>query len=233
MPRLLIHVEGQTEETFDQNVLRDHLVQAGYGSVSARLVGNPRLRSRRGGIRSWQSTRNDILRHLKQDAGAVASTLLDYYGMPHDSPGRGDAQEKRSTSEKAQCVETALFEDVWRELGERFDPRGFVPLVMMHEFEALLFSDPDRFAHGIGKGELAREIQAIRREFESPEDINDSTETAPSKRIIRLFPEYEKPLFGVIAAIEIGLHSMRLQCPHFNTWLERLEALPTECSYLP
>jgi hypothetical protein len=103
---------------------------------------------------------------------------------------------------------------------------------MMHEFEALLFSDPDRFAHGLGKSDLAREIEAIRREFESPEDINDSTETAPSKGIICLFPEYEKPLFGVIAALEIGLNAMRLQCPHFNTWLERLDALPTECFYL-
>jgi hypothetical protein len=116
MPRLLIHVEGQTEETFVQNVLRDHLVQAGFGSVSARLVGNPRLRSRRGGIRSWQSTRNDVLRHLKQDAGAVAATMVDYYGMPPEWSGRANATGKRSTSEKAECVETALHEDICREL---------------------------------------------------------------------------------------------------------------------
>ncbi len=232
MPRLLIHVEGQTEETFVQNVLRDHLVQAGYGSVSARLVGNPRLRSRRGGIRSWQSTRNDIVRHLKQDAGAVATTLVDYYGMPADWPGRAIAPGKRMTLEKAECVEAALHEEICRELGQRFDPRRFVPMVMMHEFEALLFSDPDRFEQGIGKSGLSEQMYAIRREFETPEDINDSSVTAPSKRIIRLFPRYEKVLFGVIAAFEIGLGSMRQECPHFHEWLQKLEALPKECSYL-
>jgi hypothetical protein len=52
MPRLLVHVEGQTEETFVNDVLCEHLTRSGYSSVSARLVGNPRLRSRRGGIRS-------------------------------------------------------------------------------------------------------------------------------------------------------------------------------------
>ena len=96
----------------------------------------------------------------------------------------------------------------------------------MHEFEALLFSDPNRFAQGIGRGDLTAKLQAIRQTFASPEDINDSAETAPSKRIESLFPGYEKPLLGVVAALEIGLPTIRQQCPHFNEWLERLEALP-------
>jgi hypothetical protein len=33
MSRLLIHVEGQTEEDFVNVVLRDYLVHAGYQSV--------------------------------------------------------------------------------------------------------------------------------------------------------------------------------------------------------
>jgi hypothetical protein len=37
----------------------------------------------------------------------------------------------------------------------------------------------------------------------------------------------EKPLFGVIAAMEISLPTIRQECPHFNEWLERLESLPT------
>jgi hypothetical protein len=49
MARLLIHVEGQTEESFVNVVLRDHIVSRGYESVSARLIGNARLRRSRGG----------------------------------------------------------------------------------------------------------------------------------------------------------------------------------------
>jgi hypothetical protein len=62
MARLLVHVEGQTEETFVSEVLGEHLTQFGYEFVSARLVGNPRMK--RGGIRPWLGVRRDILRHL-------------------------------------------------------------------------------------------------------------------------------------------------------------------------
>src|SRR5256885_1583241 len=49
MARLLIHVEGETEETFVNEVLAPHLLSFGYESVSARLIGNARQRDRRGG----------------------------------------------------------------------------------------------------------------------------------------------------------------------------------------
>jgi hypothetical protein len=232
MPRLLVHVEGQTEEAFVGEILRDHLVPYGYGVVAARLLGNPRLRSRRGGIRSWESVKSDILRHLKQDPGAIATTMVDYYALPSNWPGRTEAIALNSSTEKAERVEMALCADVRQELGGSFDPRRFAPLVMMHEFEALLFSEPAQFAMSIGKNDLSNRFAEIRQSFSSPEDINDSTQTAPSKRISDLFPEYEKPLYGVIAAIEIGLTRMRQECQHFNSWLDRLEALPGECAYL-
>jgi hypothetical protein len=209
-----------------ENVLREHLTRLGYSSVDARLVGNPRLRSHRGGIRSWQGVQKDILRHLKEDAGAIATTMVDYYALPQDWPGRAEAPGKSTSSAKAECVEAALLADIAKQMGPRFDPRRFVPLVVMHEFEALLFSDPDRFAQGIGRSGLAAELRVIRQKFENPEEINDSPETAPSKRIVGLFPGYEKPLYGVIAAMEIGLPAIRRECPHFNGWLNRLEALP-------
>src|ERR1019366_6677288 len=110
-----------------------------------------------------------------------------------------------SSFDKAMHVESALHAEISMAIGPRFDPHRFVPLVMMHEFEALLFSNPELFARSIGRDDLASDLSAIRQEFKSPEDINDSVETAPSKRIQRLFPRYEKPLFGVVAAMEIGL----------------------------
>jgi hypothetical protein len=226
MARLLIHVEGQTEETFVKEMLRDHLQRFGYSSVSARLVGNPRLRIRRGGIRSWQSVRRDILQHLKEDAGAIATTFVDYYALPHDWPGRAEAPRMNSSSKKAEYVEKMLIADIGDEMGPSFNSNRFVPLVMMHEFEALLFSDPDRFAQGICRIDLADKFRTIRQAFESPEEINDSPETAPSKRIEKLLPSYEKPLLGPLAVMEIGLAAIRRECPHFNDWLNRLEALP-------
>jgi hypothetical protein len=82
MTRLLIHVEGETEETFVNEVLAPHLYTHGYGLISARLLGNARQRDRRGGIRGWNGVRKDILNHLKEDAGCLATTMVDYYGLP-------------------------------------------------------------------------------------------------------------------------------------------------------
>lgn len=98
---------------------------------------------------------------------------------------------------------------------------------MMHEFEGMLFSDCRRFAGGIGRPDLAAALQGIRDQFASPEEVNDSPETAPSKRILQLIPGYEKPLLGTLAALEIGLPAIRRECPHFRGWLDRLASLPT------
>src|SRR5436309_12656505 len=57
MARLLVHVEGKTEETFVNQILGPHLYKHRYEIVSARLLGNARQRDRRGGIRAWSAVR--------------------------------------------------------------------------------------------------------------------------------------------------------------------------------
>jgi hypothetical protein len=226
MCRLLIHVEGETEETFVNEVLAPHLYGLGYQKISARLVGNSRNRDRRGGIKSWATVRVDILNHLKEDPGCLATTMVDYYALPKGDPngwpGRLDA-ERKPFLQKAPTVQGALQADIQAELGEGFDARRFVPYVMMHEFEGLLFSNCERFAKGIGRPELQASFQEIRNAFSSPEEINDSPYTAPSKRVAALVPGYEKPLLGSLAILEIGLENVRQECAHFATWVERLE----------
>ena len=110
-------------------------------------------------------------------------------------------------------------------MGPRFHPRRFVPYVVMHEFEALLFSDCVRLARSVGQPDLASSLQAIRNSFTSPEEIDDSPHTAPSKRIEKSIFRYQKPLHGNLAALEIGLRAIRAACPGFRRWLERLEKL--------
>ena len=219
-------MEGQTEETFVNKVLAPHLYDRGYTNVSARLVGNARQRDRRGGIRGWNSVRNDILKHLKEDAGCLATTMVDYYGLPRTGPKAWPGREAAGDlpfPRRAATVEDAMLADIRGEFGGEFHPQRFIPYVMMHEFEGLLFSDCARFAEGIGRPELADEFQVIRDAFHHPEEINDSPLTAPSKRIEKLVPGYEKPLLGRLAVLEIGLDAIRAECPHFRKWLERLE----------
>lgn len=226
MARLLVHVEGETEETFVNEVLAPHLYHNGFTSVSARLIGNARQRSRRGGIRAWSAVRCDILRHLREDISCLTTTMVDYYGLPQSGsrewPGRGTSVSL-PFSQKANYVQTELLTDICLNMGDDFNQDRFIPYVMMHEFEGLLFSDCDRFAVGIGRPFLAQHLQEIRNQFDTPEEINDSPMTAPSKRVKNLIEDYEKPLFGTLAILEIGLEAIRRECPHFRSWLERLE----------
>ena len=228
MSRLLLHVEGETEVAFVEEVLAPHLLGRGYGAVGVRLLGNARQRDRRGGIRDWRAVRREIANGLKEDPGSCATTMVDYYGLPQQGqrawPGRARAS-KLPFLEKAGVVESELLAEVQREMGVRFEADRFVPYVMMHEFEALLFSDCEGFARGIDRPEVAVSLQAIRDGFASPEEIDDSPETAPSKRVESLVSGYQKPLMGALAALEIGLGAMRRECPHFRAWLGRLEAL--------
>ena len=227
MTRLLIHVEGETEEAFVNEVLASHLYGCGYTKVSARLVGNARQRDRRGGIRAWSAVRKDILHHLKEDAACLSTTMVDFYALPQTGdrawPGRAQAAQL-AFAKKANAVESALLADICNDLGAGVEDCRFVPYVMMHEFEALLFSDAAKLGLGIGQPDLAPNFQAIRDQFATPEEINDSPLTAPSKRILKLFPRYEKPLMGTLAVLEIGLDAIRQECPLFRGWLERLEA---------
>jgi hypothetical protein len=228
MSRLLIHVEGQTEEAFVNQVLRGHLTELGYGSVSARILGNARHRSRKRGITPWPSAKKDILNHLKEDPNCFATTMVDFYGLPRSEnaawPGRANPRGTTSQA-RAAFVEAAMREAIVSEMGGGFNPHRFVPFVLMHEFEALLFSDCQGFSRALARPALQPELQRIRDGFPTPEDINDSPHTAPSKRVTALVEDYQKPVFGPLIALEIGLETIRGECPHFDQWLGTLESL--------
>ena len=223
--RLLVHVEGRTEESFVRNVVRPELIDNGYHSVQARLIGDARQRYRRGGAVSWTTARKNIIRHLKADRKAISTTMVDYYGLPQFGarawPGRAQS-DTLPHSEKASTIETCMENEIQESMGESFNKGRFIPFVMMHEFEALLFSHCGRFSRAIEMPQLKEGFQRIANMFASPEEIDDSSTTAPSKRIMKLFPRYRKVLFGTLGALEIGLETMLDACPHFSEWWQRL-----------
>ena len=229
MTRLLVHVEGFTEENFVREVLAPHLRRHGYSRVNGRPMGRSRPRHKRGGIRGWPEAKRGIIGHLREDQHAIGTTMIDYYGLPERSagawPGRAGAR-KKPLSDRATHVEDAIRRDLQEELGGRFQADRFVPYVMLHEFEAMLFSDCTLFARGIGRPELEPGFQDIVNAAGEPEAINDTPDGAPSKRIETLAPGYSKPFLGPTAAKAIGLDKIRAACPHFNAWLTRLEEIP-------
>lgn len=212
-------VEGQTEETFVRDVLQEHLVSRGV-LIAVRCVQTGRQRGKifRGGMTSFARAERDIRRWLAEDPSAYLTTMFDLYRLPVDFPQYVVAKGQHDPYRKVAILEQAL--------AEAIGSHHFIPHIQLHEFEGLLFSDVETIDAALSlhrRPSRLGELQAIKNAFANPEEINEGEETAPSKRLIKLYPGYDKPLFGPQIARRIGLASIRAQCPHFAAWLARLE----------
>ncbi|MDR1063688.1 MAG: DUF4276 family protein [Azoarcus sp.] len=220
MIRVHIVCEGQTEEMFVSWVLADAFRVQGIYLVPS-LLGKP---GHKGGNVRFERVLADVQKRLLGDRKAWCTTFFDFYGLPEEFPGKAEAKVRHDVDQKAECLQQAMTARLRSKIGDDA-MRRFIPYVQMYEFEGLLFSCPDRLAAGIGQSDLGTEFQRIRDGFDTPEAINDSPVTAPSKRILKLFSGYEKPLYGSLAAMEIGLVAIRRECPRFDAWLQQIEAL--------
>jgi len=219
--RLYVLVEGQTEESFVKNVLAEVLWSRNVHPTPV-LLGTP---GHKGGQTSYTRVKRDVVALLKQDRNAYCSTMVDLYGLGAGFPG-DPPPVHLSNIDKVRHVEGAIKEDICGNLPDDLRPDlRFIPYLQLHEYEAILFSDPKAFAMGINHPDLRLQFQLIRDEFASPEDINNAPETAPSKRVIAVCPSYRKVLEGTQAAAAVGIPAMREQCQHFREWIESLEAL--------
>lgn len=224
MKRLHITAEGQTEESFVNKTLKQHLAQFGvYADVRCVLTGKKKAKTFRGGMTTYEKAKKDISRWLREETGntdVAFTTMFDFYALPDDFPGHQDALLLQDPYEKVAKIEEAIAADI-------ADPR-FIPYIQLHEFETLLFVEPERFGiEYIDETKKIARLRAIANEFGNPELINQGPETAPSKRIIKVFADYEnnKPAIGSMVAHEIGVDALRGACRHFNEWLTKLERL--------
>jgi hypothetical protein len=218
--RLYITVEGQAEKEFADRALKPHL--AGFCiDVRPRVVVTNRKLGKRGGLLDFKKIKGDMSRLMKADSQGEArfTTMIDLYALPSEFPGWAAAQTIAHPVERVAVLENAL-------ATEFAEPR-FFPFIQLHEFEALLYCDLNELQKRIansaaGISSLKKEVQGL-----APEEINEGAATAPSKRIIRHVPVYErnKVRVGAPAAAAIGLNHLRSKCPHFGRWLSQLEAL--------
>ena len=215
MTRINVFVEGQTEETFVRDTLAPYFVRQG---IYLNAILAQTSRGHKGGIVSYGKVKHQITRLCQQDKKAWVTTLIDYYGLPTDFPMVGQG---KSVNEDIY----SWIEDLESAFDADIAQPNFIANFLLHEFEALLFCDPEKFADWLEEKKPIIELNNIKLAFDSPESINNSPQTAPSKRILAAIPEYQKTLHGPLIAADIGLDTIRRQCPHFDGWLQRLEAL--------
>lgn len=215
MKRVNIICEGQTEENFVTQLLAPHLIDFGVIATPHNL----------GTGTNYQKLRKKVLEWLKAEPTAHVTTLIDLYAMPDDFPGF-DEHIHKQPQDKVEGLEADFKADIERENIENW---RFIPHFQLHEFEALLFSDPKIMEDWFGMDTKipANAFNNILEQYSGPEAINSDREKAPSKQIIKILPAYKKgkPTLGMVVASEIGLSKMRQTCPHFNAWLTKLEQL--------
>lgn len=228
MARLYLFAEGQTEQTFADTVLKPHLADFGVYMHNPVLIAHARKKRKihRGGGRNFQAMQNDIVRFLKQESGddVFFTTMIDLYALHREFPGADEAEKQRHNP--YERVKT--LEESW---ASTTGDHRFIPFIQLHEYEAYLFTDVSHLSFFYDNaGAKIAALQAIANNVASPELINDGPSTAPSKRIINQFPEYEvgKATVGPQAAQRIGLATIRSKCPHFGEWLTRLESCVTD-----
>lgn len=218
MTRIYILVEGQTEEAFLRELLVPHFVHRGYYLQPIIVSTSPGYK---GGVVSYAKIKPQIMRLCLQDKNAYVSTMFDLYALPSDFPGKSSLTYPKTASgqQKAHFLEEQLAKDI--------NQPNFISYLMVHEYEALLFTQPSAFSQWSDNTDLINKLQQALLHAGSPEDINDSPQTAPSKRIIALMPEYQKTFHGVLIACDIGLSAIRKACLHFDLWLKKIENLKT------
>jgi hypothetical protein len=218
MKRIHVLVEGQTEETFIREVLGIHLLEH-YVHLTPILLTTKRIKSGKtfkGGVTSYNKIRRELYKLLKDSSVVAVTTMLDYYALPEDFPGR-DILRPGTCYQRVQHLEQAFQQDVAH-------PR-FIPFLMLHEFEALLFVGPHHIAEAFPERDVVEALISVKAAFASPEEINEGRTTHPSERIRQLVSGYRKRLHGALIANRIGLKQMRHECPHFDQWVNRLESL--------
>ncbi|MDO9140421.1 MAG: DUF4276 family protein [Methylobacter sp.] len=197
MVRLGISVEGTTEERFIKAVLVPYLAQKGIYVTPVSINGNVSV---------------DRVKHELENLAYsfdYVSTFYDFYGF-----------KRKVEGETKTTLESKIKESVKEGLRE-----NLIPYIQMYEFEGLLFSSPETIAAVLQDESLNAWATDILVAFNhNPEKVNDSPETAPSKRLEKS-TNYRKTTHGPNIAKQIGLAKMRDMCSGFDGWLTKLEGL--------
>lgn len=212
MKRVIFIVEGDTEISFIQKCIMPYLYQKGFTNpMNAQKIITNRKKNKKGGNVAFDYLKNDIER-VAATRNVLITTFLDFFRLPTDFPGY------TTDSLKIEQIEEAIRENI----SSIIHRANFLPYIQRHEIEALMYTNMDGFNYVVDKEESLNKLKEIINQYANPEDINSGSETAPSKRLMKIFP-YQKTTDGEIILEALPIDDIRSKCPRFNEWLENLE----------
>lgn len=219
MPKkVLVLVEGQTEEGFVKRVLGPYLSTKQIFLIPTIIKTKREVRGpdHKGGVNSYEQVKKD-LRPLFNDSSAnIVTTMIDYYALPSDFPGY-DQRPNGTCFQRIEFMEIQFSTDI--------NQTKFLPYLQLHEFEALVFASEDKLSTAfLNKNREIQQVSAVNKTFASPEVINENPNSAPSKRLKSIFPEYQKTFHSQLILSQARIDDLRAKCSHFNSWLTKLES---------
>jgi hypothetical protein len=225
MIRLNIIVEGTTEKLFVNNTLVEHLGQFQV-YASACCITTNKAKGKKGGLENYAKVENDINRWLKQQnkQDVRFTTMFDLYALPNEFPSFEQANKLSDPYRKVEVLESAFANSI--------NDNRFIPYIQLHEFESLIFTNLEELYKSFPEYDQYRnDINRLSIEcssYSSPELINQGVTTAPSKRLAKVIPRYDKLKTTLAPQViqKIGLSNIREKCPHFDRWITQLESLP-------
>jgi hypothetical protein len=220
---LNILCEGQTEEKFVKDVLKPYFSSLGI-VLKSRLLITSKKKGMKGGLLSYAQAKNDLTLWMKEVSHRGSethffTTMFDFYALPDDFPNIVQSKSIVDPYLRIADVEEAFKMDI--------DADRFIPYIQLHEFEALMFCDITKLI--IEYPKCSKEIESLENDLANyngnPELINNSPETAPSKRIIAAIEgkhkyNYNKPRSGAVVTASIGLPTLMQNCRHFREWID-------------
>ena len=225
MKHLYIIVEGQTELEFVNKLLIPYLLPQLPTHIQAIQVS---ISGGGHGYNNVQHFKNTIKPVLNYTNEPVITTMLDYFGINSEQkmPGYARCMQLNSTDDKIACLEQSLQEQVQSIKPYRF----FIPYIQKHEMETLLFANPETFDlvsdEVLVSDSIKQAVIAVCEQYPNIEEINNTPEGAPSKRLEAIFNANNQTYNKVVDAVDIaqltGIETILTKCPRFNNWVQTL-----------
>jgi len=219
-----IVVEGITENRFVKNILAPYLGIRGIyvnAPVVRTSINKKTGKIYKGGDIRFSRVRTQIGNFLKQRSEIIVASFVDFYGI-EEWPSLDNIQANYGPANIAQILNDSAKREICQAYPETQPQNRYFPFTMVHEFETLLFSDSRVLAEHLHI-EQAEVDKVLSEHDDSPEKINNSPDTAPSKRLENWDTQYGKTITGIDIAKAIGIDKMREKCPLFDAWLCALE----------
>jgi hypothetical protein len=215
MPNVLVLVEGQTEEFFVKRVLAPYLEQRDVWITPTTITNKITRQGDRfkGGVSNYGKIEKDLRLVSQNRSYEVITSMFDLYRIPSDFPGLVNVGARRGR-DKAQHLQDAWFQHA--------AIPHFIPYLQLHEFESLVFAANDIAADVLTGLQDRQLFRRMAEEFTSPEEINDRPDQAPSCRILRACPDYQKRMHGSEITIRAGIEPLLERCPHFAAWVRAI-----------